>query len=154
MTDTITPSVDRSTFLGGSDAAAVLHADPFKTALRVWLEKIGRADPVTETDPMFWGKILEDPVAKVAADRIGAKIVAANQRHVHPKHSYLAAEVDRLRLRASARLRPLRRGAPDRFPPAQRRRSFQDTGTRLHLEPHQGSARRGRRGAGRLRRAG
>jgi predicted phage-related endonuclease len=38
------PTVAHSSYLGGSDIAAILGLDPFRTALAVWCEKTGRAE--------------------------------------------------------------------------------------------------------------
>jgi len=49
--------------LGASEVAAVLGLDPFKTALDVFLEKTGQAEPLPENRFMRWGKRLEAVIA-------------------------------------------------------------------------------------------
>ncbi len=65
---------ERKKSLGGSDAGAVLGLSPYRTPFDVWLDKTGRAPELDDTDAMFWGRVLEDTVAKVYADRSGDKI--------------------------------------------------------------------------------
>lgn len=60
--------------LGGSDVAAVLGLSPFATPLRVYLDKLGRVDPLELTEEMEWGIRLEDAVAQKFADETGLQI--------------------------------------------------------------------------------
>lgn len=57
------PDLDRTTGIGGSDAAAILGISPFKdaTRLNVWMEKTHHPlwTPKTQTPAMHWGKLLE-----------------------------------------------------------------------------------------------
>ena len=51
--------------IGGSDAAAILGLNPWKTPMDVWLEKTGeftRDDE--ENEQMYWGTVLEAVVAE------------------------------------------------------------------------------------------
>ena len=65
--------------IGGSEAGAVCGVDPFRSAVRVWLEKTGRAEPVEDTEAMAWGRALEPVIVaelkrRGYATRIGERI--------------------------------------------------------------------------------
>jgi len=49
--------------IGASDAAAIMHASPFKTPFQLWLEKTGRVQPKAQTRAMAHGNASE-PVAR------------------------------------------------------------------------------------------
>lgn len=59
----------RRTGIGGSDAAAAVGLNPYKSQLELWLEKTGRdaelpkPDPNDTTEPIYWGTLLEPIVA-------------------------------------------------------------------------------------------
>lgn len=63
----------RSKGLGGSDAG-VLAGNPWKTPYQLWLEKTGRERDDRDSEAMYWGRILEEPVARRYAEVTGRKI--------------------------------------------------------------------------------
>ena len=69
---------ERLSGLGGSDAAAIAGENPYKSALQVYMEKVG-LHKVEETEAMYWGTAIEPAIRtryeKVAADRYGDKVV-------------------------------------------------------------------------------
>jgi predicted phage-related endonuclease len=95
--------VDRSTFLGGSDAAAVLGVSPWATPLDVFLEKTGQR-PEREPDParekLFRrGKRLEPVVVDMLIEEYGVKVTKRStpknpNRYTDPEHPFLAVEID------------------------------------------------------------
>ncbi len=85
----------RATGIGGSDAAAVCGLNPYKSAVDVWLEKIGRASPVEETERMHWGNVLEDVVAQEYARRTGRSVRRRNMAFRHKKHPHMVGNIDR-----------------------------------------------------------
>ena len=84
--------------IGGSDAAAILGLNPWKTPMDIWLEKTGEflddEEPVNEK--MYWGNVLEDIVAREFMVRTGLKVRRRNAILKHPKHPFMLANVDRL----------------------------------------------------------
>ena len=48
--------------IGGSDAAAIMGLNPWKTAMDVWLEKVGEFSEDTQDNEKMWGRVLEDIV--------------------------------------------------------------------------------------------
>ncbi len=86
---------DRTQGIGGSDAAAVLGLDPWKSPLDVYLEKIGLAPPRPENPRMTWGKLLEDTVAREYARRRGVEIRRHRRLLRHPDHPFIVGHIDR-----------------------------------------------------------
>jgi putative phage-type endonuclease len=88
---------ERQTSIGGSDIAAILGMSKFSTPYDIWRSKV---EPVEEEDEsekpyLYWGSVLEDVVAKEYALRTGYKIQRVNKKLVHPKHAFIAANIDR-----------------------------------------------------------
>lgn len=90
--------------LGGSDMAAVLGLDSYRTPLAVYLDKVGELpDDDEPSEAMEWGNRLEDAVAGGALDRIQADVdpdvdLSMRRSHrilSHPDQPYLLANVDR-----------------------------------------------------------
>ncbi len=50
--------IDRSTFIGGSDSAAVVRRDPRRTRVALYLEKRGELPGAAETERMTRGNDL------------------------------------------------------------------------------------------------
>lgn len=90
--------IDRKTYIGGSDAAAVLGLDPYgKTPLTVYLAKIGElgGTPDPEKEKFFRRrKRFEEPIVAMLREEFGGEIVAMNARYIDPEHGFLAAEID------------------------------------------------------------
>jgi hypothetical protein len=95
-------AVDRKTFIGGSDAAAILKVSPWTTPFEVFLEKTGQL--VRDIDParekLFRrGKRLEPIVVDMLIEDYGVKVTKRStptepNRYVDPEHSFLAVEID------------------------------------------------------------
>ena len=86
----------RRTGIGGSDAGAILGLSPYKTALDVYLEKIGEAPPSEDNAATYWGRKLEDLVAEEYRIRTGRKVERCNATLRHPDAPHLIGHVDRL----------------------------------------------------------
>lgn len=92
---------ERRKGLGGSDAAAILGLDPWKTPLAVYLDKTGQAPDQPDRDAVEAGTRLEPVVADWAADRINdgrehpVKLRRRNAILAHPDHPWMLASVDR-----------------------------------------------------------
>jgi predicted phage-related endonuclease len=97
-------SVDRRTFLGGSDAAAIIGQSAWKTPLRLYLEKRGEAPPPDKMERkrqriLDRGKREEPNVVDDVIELHGIEVVKRSSReapnyHAHPEHPFIAAEVD------------------------------------------------------------
>lgn len=82
--------------IGGSDAAAIMGMNPWKTPMDVWLEKTGEFDEEPENEKMYWGTVLEDVVAAEFTRRTGLKTRRRNAMLQSRKYPFMIANVDRL----------------------------------------------------------
>lgn len=85
----------RSTYLGGSDAAAACGIDPYRSSVDLWLVKTGRkeADDLSENQAVRWGTLLEPVVRREYAAQTGFA-VEPGRFLLHPGFQWLAANVD------------------------------------------------------------
>lgn len=89
--------------IGGSDAAAAIGLNPYKSQLELWMEKTGRdkdipqPDPNDDATPMFWGTVLEPIVAVQYAKKTGNKVRRINAvlQHPNPELHWMLANLDR-----------------------------------------------------------
>ena len=108
MTETaaqyVVPTPDRRTFLGGSDAAAVMGLSPWKTPVELWRLKTGKVEP-EGMDParrkiLERGHKLEPFIRDMAVDKLRdeygleVEVLAINERYNDPEHPFLACEID------------------------------------------------------------
>jgi putative phage-type endonuclease len=83
--------------LGGSDAAAVLGLNPFKTPLDVYTEKVDKVYSDIEDIPRVQAGIrLESAVADWWSQENGFKIQNDNKIRFHKKYPFLLANIDRI----------------------------------------------------------
>lgn len=87
---------ERRKGIGGSDAAAIMGLDPYRSPLEVYLEKIGDLPPKEESEAMHWGTVLEPIIADEYSRREGKKVRRVNRQLVHKEHDFLRVHVDRL----------------------------------------------------------
>lgn len=81
--------------LGGSDMSAVLGVNQWRSPLDVWLDKTSDTVEEKESEPMYWGTILEDVVAQEFAKRTGYKVRNNNFTLQSEQYPYLLANIDR-----------------------------------------------------------
>lgn len=93
-----TATVDRTGFLGGSDAAAACGLDPYRSPVRLYLEKTGELPGPEESEAMNWGKRLEPVIAGwvTEATEYEARTNSLTIRHAHPDHDWMRGTVDGL----------------------------------------------------------
>ncbi len=94
---------DRSKWLGGTDAAAVMGLSPWATPVELWQQKTGRVEkPEPDAAQLKrWarGHKLEPFIREMAIDKLQAlglevEMVATNQRYVDPEYDFLSCEID------------------------------------------------------------
>jgi putative phage-type endonuclease len=87
----------RNLGIGSSDAAVAVGLSQYKSPLTLWLEKTHRkeADDLSEKDAVIWGTVLEPVLARVYAERTGAKVRRVNAVLQHGKHGFMLANLDR-----------------------------------------------------------
>lgn len=88
----------RRTFIGGSDAAACLGADPYRSGVALWLEKTGQTPGFAGNNATEWGLRLEPVVADWFADERPDLIVLdpAGATWRHPSRPWQACTPDRI----------------------------------------------------------
>lgn len=104
MNAPVTTAPDRSLFLGGSDAAAVMGLSPWATPVELWMEKTGRrvkdeADERLKQKIFERGHRLEPFIRDMVIDKLrdrghDVQLIATNQRYVDPEHAFLSCEID------------------------------------------------------------
>ena len=92
---------DRSTFIGGSEAAASVGLSRWQPAQELYLEKTGQLVPKEDrpeevAERMEWGLEMEEAIGRVYSRRTGFKIRrrAQDAGIEHPQHSFIRAHVD------------------------------------------------------------
>jgi putative phage-type endonuclease len=87
--------------IGSSDAAAAVGLNPYCSKLELWLVKTGRdgnlpkIDPKDDTNPVWWGTLLEGVVASQYTNRTGNRVRRINAVLQHPKEPWMLANIDR-----------------------------------------------------------
>lgn len=90
-------TLDRSTYLGSSDIAAVLGISKWGTPLTVWREKMGMPteEPDEERQALFRrGKRFEPVIFEMLEEDLGMKAERRNCRYRDPEYPWMAAEID------------------------------------------------------------
>jgi len=93
---------DRRTFLGGSDAPAVLGVSTWLTPVDLWRLKTGRAKPEPNPDRdrrLERGKRLEPFICDMVVDKLrdqghDVKVLARNERYTDPQYPFMKCEID------------------------------------------------------------
>lgn len=95
----LTPEIKaiRKKGIGGSDAAAILGLNRYKTALDVYLEKTGQVEPkdISDKISVITGNNSEDNTAKIYEITRGVKVRRANKTFFHRDHNFMLANIDR-----------------------------------------------------------
>lgn len=98
----MTAALDRSSYIGGADVAAILGISPWLSPFMLYQKKIGEfKEVVTPAKQKIFdrGHRWEQIVVEMLVDELTergheVKILAQNQRYKDPEHSFLAAEID------------------------------------------------------------
>ena len=93
---------DRQSFLGGTDAPAVLGVSAWMTPVDLWRLKTGRVkqEPNEQRDRrLARGKKLEPFICDMVVDKLrdeghDVKLLARNERYTDPEHAFLSVEID------------------------------------------------------------
>lgn len=90
----------RESGIGSLDAAAAVGLNPFKSQVRLWMEKTGRSSllhptEVPDDSSTYWGRLLEPIVAAHYALRTGRKVRRINTALQHPLHPWMLVHVCR-----------------------------------------------------------
>lgn len=85
----------RSQYIGGSDSAAVVGLNPFKSAYSLWAEKTGKIPPFEGNLTTEVGAYLEEFVAKLFERETGKKVRRNNRSMINDKYPWAIANIDR-----------------------------------------------------------
>lgn len=88
----------RSTTIGGSDAAAILGLNPYKSPYALWAEKTGKVIPedISKKEAVRLGTDLEEYVAKRFTEATGKKVRRENYTVFRDDMPYAHANYDRV----------------------------------------------------------
>lgn len=89
--------LDRSTYLGSSDIAAILGLTPnWNTPVDVFLAKLGMPKPIDGAKEKLFkrGKRMEPVILDILADERGIEYIAKGARYRDPEYPWMAAEID------------------------------------------------------------
>ena len=86
---------ERRKSIGGSDAAALVGMNFFKTPYMLWADKSGRMPPKEDNEAMRQGRDLEAYVAHRFCEASGKKVHVCSQMLRNPKYPFAHANIDR-----------------------------------------------------------
>lgn len=94
--------VDRSTYLGSSDVAAILGLSKWATPLDVYMAKVEPLDEPVDLDRariLRRGHVLEPYIVQMMVEQLRrdgheVELVGQGRRLRHPEHEFIAAEID------------------------------------------------------------
>ncbi|OKP81601.1 endonuclease [Paenibacillus sp. P3E] len=81
--------------IGGSDVAAICGLSRYKSALEVYLDKLGEIPPIPDNPKMKAGRILEPVVADWFAEETGIRVQKQNYIFQHKDYPFMLANIDR-----------------------------------------------------------
>lgn len=91
----------RLDYICGSDAAIICGLSPYKTPLKLWMEKTRRVleEDISNSNIIKFGNYMEDGVARWFEDESGKELrfheVDEPKMLIHPEHKWMAGNVDR-----------------------------------------------------------
>lgn len=86
---------ERRTYLGGSDIGAILGCNKYKSALDVYFDKTSEGElEESQSEPAYWGTMLEDVVAQEYSKRTGNSIEVPAGLIRHSKFPFIACNID------------------------------------------------------------
>lgn len=86
---------DRRKSIGGSDAAAVIGLNRYRTPMEVYADKLGVLPPKEDTEAMRLGRDLEEYVAQRFCEATGKKVRRLTETLRNPKYPFAHANIDR-----------------------------------------------------------
>lgn len=87
--------IDRRTYLGGPDVAAIVGVSPYSAPIDVYRFHVGLDEAPVQTDRMALGLRLEQAIAETYTDQTGRKVRRVGFVR-HPIHAFLGGHPDRL----------------------------------------------------------
>lgn len=96
-------ALERRSYIGGSDMAAIYGVSPYTTAVELWLEKTGRRRPrrrsKAEQRILDAGKRLEPIIVDMTIEKLrdeghDVELIARNKRYFDAEYPFLSCEID------------------------------------------------------------
>lgn len=85
----------RKKSIGGSEIAAVIGMNRWKTQFAVWAEKTGRIDSsVQQSESMYWGTVMEAILRQEFAKRTGYSVKEAHYIFASVDNPFMTANID------------------------------------------------------------
>lgn len=82
--------------IGGSDAAAIMGLNPYRSPLAVYLDKLGELrQPEQDSECTYWGTTLEDVVARHYAKVNDVTVKKNNHILISQEYPHMIANIDR-----------------------------------------------------------
>ena len=81
--------------IGGSDAAAIVGLDRYRSPFDVYADKLGLKPEIPDNEAMRQGRDLEQYVAERFMEATGKKVRRRNAMLQHPEYSFMIADIDR-----------------------------------------------------------
>lgn len=90
-------AVDRATYIGGGDIAALAGLSPYRKPIDVYMDKMGLAEPVA-SEKLEWGRRVEHLIAQKYMKKYGWRVrkLPPPGTIIHPKYSWWGGSPDRL----------------------------------------------------------
>ncbi len=92
---------NRSSFIGGSDVAALLDLSKYRSAMDVWLEKTGKRVDRKDSFALRFGSFAESFIANEYALLTGTQLVNHPEGLIHPHYAFCVGHIDRFVLEKS-----------------------------------------------------
>ena len=81
--------------IGGSDAAAIIGLDRYRSPFDVYADKLGLRPEIPDNEAMRQGRDLEQYVAERFMEATGKKVRRRNAMLQHPEYPFMIADIDR-----------------------------------------------------------
>lgn len=81
--------------VGGSDAAAIVGLDRYRSPFDVYTDKLGLKPEIPDNEAMRQGRDLEQYVAERFMEATGKKVRRRNAMLQHPEYPFMIADIDR-----------------------------------------------------------
>jgi putative phage-type endonuclease len=81
--------------IGGSDSAAIVGLDRYRSPFDVYADKLGLKPEIPDNEAMRQGRDLEDYVAQRFMEATGKKVRRRNAMLQHPEYPFMIADIDR-----------------------------------------------------------
>lgn len=81
--------------VGGSDIAAALGVNPYKSAYQLWKEKVSdEIEPQDSNKFIIWGNALEEPIISVFEKQTGLQVIREKALRIHPVYDNIYVNLD------------------------------------------------------------